>query len=130
MAKRKQKPKTTEKPKNPSVTFNLMKQTWRSVAWAACEDDYTKISDAITAYIADYRSTDNVEIDMTIDCCRLIARACANHGIGAGRAFATVASSYDVESNRKPPADAKELAEAVARVKDDMQYTEIKRGKP
>lgn len=113
---RKQKPTA----KLPKPKFNFMAQEWRRVRFAVLKDGYTQIGASIQKYIEGYRPTDFVEISVPVDCCLNIARACANHGVGKGIAFATAASGHYVEKREEKPVDA----ETVERVREELEGME------
>ena len=124
MATRKKQPNPKPANKQPLISFNFTVKKWRTVRFAAYAEGLTLLGESIQHRINNLLDHEHVEIDVPLDCVRLLASACANHNVSAGIAFKTAASSYQVAAVKKKPVDTDAMAEAVANVKEELEGME------
>ena len=124
MTNRKKQPKPKPANKQPLISFRFRARKWRPVRYAAYAEGLTEIAESIQRRINNVPADDYVEIDVPLDCVRLLAAACANHNVSAGIAFTTAASSYQVAGERRKPVDTEAMAEAVGNAKKELEGME------
>ena len=79
---------------------------------------------SIDEYVKSAQGDGLIEIEIPLDLLSKIARACANHDVGAGIAFTTAASSRIDDRRKEKPVPADVMEEAVANAQEELKGME------
>ncbi len=77
--------------------------------------------DSITKHIVGKRPTETIQINVPIDACRMISRACATFGPQTGVKFMHAAAPYYVETNKEKPPSSEVMDEAMSNAREELE---------
>lgn len=126
--KPKPKPANSRTPLGPQKQFIEMAQEWTRIANAMDDHGCYDIAKAIRKYIANKRPTDTVAIDVPLEMCGAISRACETARLAIGIKFAIAASGAtvwgDPRKRKTPKKRSEAMSEALVNAREELEEME------